>query len=538
MSGPFPALGLAPDADERTIKRAYAAKLKTVRPDEDPEGFQRLNEAYRAALQWAQSRPAPPSLADADGAGETTVEVAVEASAEPRSQAPPHAGEAQPPPSPPPAPLRVRQVPEAEPPTPAEAPASPSTQAGPTDAGPMPPASAPFDAARFHYAFALAAANASPRGFRQWLDAQPELLSLQLKPQLARSLLAFLAQEQPPMREENFEAFCACFGYDDVASGQDALQLQALARRLHLVWQAEGGERHGVTIAIGCDEEGWPAYGVERGQARIDEIERRQREQTLALAAWTRFPELRRPWSWIEMTLLCLVFFRARSIAALLRRYDRDRWPAGANPRVADFWRDAGDPSRASFARGYQRAVRALAYGGTATGLLAFAWLGDGGSPLLQAMSIVLGIVSVPLSILLIGGLLTWQVLPDPPDRLERRLRYATIPGLLLGAFVLGEIPPYSWSLIPAGWAAGMAWARYRTRSGAPGLALLIRRFLPWPWLQAVALCGLLVGLGPAWGAVSDAPWGIPLLSWSLGVFALGFWAKDAATHLRGARQG
>lgn len=48
-------LGLAPDADSRAIKRQYAALLKKTRPDDDPEGFQRLREAYEAALAWSQS---------------------------------------------------------------------------------------------------------------------------------------------------------------------------------------------------------------------------------------------------------------------------------------------------------------------------------------------------------------------------------------------------------------------------------------------------------------------------------------------------
>lgn len=47
-------LGLSPDADTRTIKRQYAALLKNTRPDEDPQGFQRLREAYEAALDWSQ----------------------------------------------------------------------------------------------------------------------------------------------------------------------------------------------------------------------------------------------------------------------------------------------------------------------------------------------------------------------------------------------------------------------------------------------------------------------------------------------------
>lgn len=48
-------LGLASDADSRTIKRQYAALLKKTRPDDDPEGFQRLREAYETALEWSQA---------------------------------------------------------------------------------------------------------------------------------------------------------------------------------------------------------------------------------------------------------------------------------------------------------------------------------------------------------------------------------------------------------------------------------------------------------------------------------------------------
>ena len=40
-------LGLPVDADERAVKRAYAARLKVTRPDDDPAAFQRLG------LEWA-----------------------------------------------------------------------------------------------------------------------------------------------------------------------------------------------------------------------------------------------------------------------------------------------------------------------------------------------------------------------------------------------------------------------------------------------------------------------------------------------------
>ncbi|MBC9252291.1 hypothetical protein A9179_18630 [Pseudomonas alcaligenes] len=49
-------LGLRADADERAIKRSYAALLKVHRPDEDLDAFQRLREAYEQALAIARRR--------------------------------------------------------------------------------------------------------------------------------------------------------------------------------------------------------------------------------------------------------------------------------------------------------------------------------------------------------------------------------------------------------------------------------------------------------------------------------------------------
>ncbi|AEF20499.1 J domain-containing protein [Pseudomonas fulva] len=54
MVSPWELLGLDAGADTRSIKRRYAQLLKQTRPDEDPESFQRLREAYEWALDWAQ----------------------------------------------------------------------------------------------------------------------------------------------------------------------------------------------------------------------------------------------------------------------------------------------------------------------------------------------------------------------------------------------------------------------------------------------------------------------------------------------------
>jgi hypothetical protein len=47
---PWDVLGIEPCEDRKLIKQAYAGLLKKHRPDEDPEGFQAIHEAYQTAL--------------------------------------------------------------------------------------------------------------------------------------------------------------------------------------------------------------------------------------------------------------------------------------------------------------------------------------------------------------------------------------------------------------------------------------------------------------------------------------------------------
>lgn len=44
-------LGITPTRDKRVIKKAYAARVKEIHPEEKPEEFQALYKAYQAALQ-------------------------------------------------------------------------------------------------------------------------------------------------------------------------------------------------------------------------------------------------------------------------------------------------------------------------------------------------------------------------------------------------------------------------------------------------------------------------------------------------------
>ncbi len=61
MDAIWTVLGLEPTKDVSAIKRAYAEKAKTCHPEEDPEGFLQLRQAYQAALAWAENGRRPPA---------------------------------------------------------------------------------------------------------------------------------------------------------------------------------------------------------------------------------------------------------------------------------------------------------------------------------------------------------------------------------------------------------------------------------------------------------------------------------------------
>lgn len=67
---PFQTLGIAPTSDVLAIKRAYAKALKSCRPDDDPQGYQRLREALDWALALARQPAHEDEDEDEDGDGD------------------------------------------------------------------------------------------------------------------------------------------------------------------------------------------------------------------------------------------------------------------------------------------------------------------------------------------------------------------------------------------------------------------------------------------------------------------------------------
>lgn len=88
-------LGLEPTNDAAEIKRAYARRLKQVHPEDDPEGFQALREAYDQASRMARNGWAVPTPADdLDDEADESDELVAEAWSAPQVWAQPRQTEA------------------------------------------------------------------------------------------------------------------------------------------------------------------------------------------------------------------------------------------------------------------------------------------------------------------------------------------------------------------------------------------------------------------------------------------------------------
>ena len=66
MNDFFNTLGIEATKEEKKIKKAYRARLHAVNPEDDPDGFKRLREAYEEALKYARQKEEEPENLDPD----------------------------------------------------------------------------------------------------------------------------------------------------------------------------------------------------------------------------------------------------------------------------------------------------------------------------------------------------------------------------------------------------------------------------------------------------------------------------------------
>lgn len=238
MSWALEALGLAADADERAIKRAYAARLKVTRPDDDPAGFQQLHETYKSALAWSRHRMEMVT-ADDDG-DDTPCEVAHIADAlspvMPPEIVAPHADlDAS-------SDLRRETAPSPRQRAPVHAPRTPSIA---TDWVAPPPIDVPdIDIALMRRRILQKARELEPEPLRAWLIAQPELWSLEHKPQIGAGLQHHLLEHGDALSAERYDVLAIFFDWNEALDAPDPYIVQRARTQMHLRWLLQPAGHH------------------------------------------------------------------------------------------------------------------------------------------------------------------------------------------------------------------------------------------------------------------------------------------------------
>ncbi len=499
-------LGLDADADERAIKRAYAARLKTTRPDEDPEGFQALNEAYRAALQWAQTQrdeaPAEPirfairtSAPDAHDADADPIDADVDA---------PHAE------------AMNADAADAADGESADTHDIHAANDAPDDVDDdddaltvpyaPPPAETPdFDPDVFFDECVTIAMRGYDGDLEHWLHAQPTLWSLAHKAKIAHWLAHRLQARRTPIERRRFDVIAEFFGMNDLHSGFDAYWLHRLRHRLHVAWEVQTRQLHSLAARTGLD--GGSMASNLRVTARIVD-------------------QLSRPLRWPQALQAALMPGYPGTVRAFLYRLDfgdlYDLPPQIREDQIA-FWEAAGDRDRLSKPRLAVGAFRCAVYSAIAIlGMLLVKSMtpGVGIDPKIATMAslTVLGLMySAWLSALGAQRCLAWLSLPDTVPAPLPWLRVAFVPLLAAIAVAMDRLGGYeSGGATIAAAALAVSIHRYRRRNGP----LLAGRLTPKVWHLA-----LVVPMIPlfVW-AIEQAP---DFVTLAIGGAALLPWAID-----------
>lgn len=187
---PFARLGLSEDADEAQIKRAYARELRGARPDQDPQAFQQLREAYAQCLQWLRARTDPARAQRDSGIepGDAFMPAFTIDSPAGDMPMPPRETAAVPP--------RLRRSER--------------------------PVQNDFDPIEFLSAFDQAAIALPAKLLHEWLLNAPALYSLAHKRAVATVLIEHLLQRQPALRVLQLTTTLRFFGLDTVHEHSEA----------------------------------------------------------------------------------------------------------------------------------------------------------------------------------------------------------------------------------------------------------------------------------------------------------------------------
>jgi hypothetical protein len=327
---PFEHLGIEPSAGEREIKRAYARRLRQVRPDDDPAGFQALHEAYQACLGYAQhlrwqameqagvasDEPAPGS--HASHASEHD-DIANDAGLAAQAQEP---GDR----------ARETRTDDARDREPDREPDRASNH-GPDELAPSP---SEFDFNAFMHELLQRAAYQPSAGLARWLRESEPLYSLDLKLALRAPVSQVLAEIAQPLPVEATAVIFEFFSLDVVGEHDAWLHEHAAQARS----RAESNQRF--------------QYTLEALQSpRVKPVDR----------LLTR--ELAQPRHWPRRLFIALVpLLPMRLIGALkaLQGIDPQQAALQLDGESVSFWQRATDPRRLSLPRVAIASTRIVVY--------------------------------------------------------------------------------------------------------------------------------------------------------------------------------
>lgn len=205
QGSPFRRLGLSEDASLQQVKRAYAVLLRKHRPDEDPQGFQWLHEAYAACMDHVHWREQAWHEDDHGDATEPAVAVADTLPADAVF-----------------APFDPDAL-DAAPPFQDNAANEPADE---DDAG--------FDVEAFAQELVGRMRNDAARAVDAWLSSNDWLYSVDRKQALQPIVVQALAGVEPAIAAEHFDSLTRFFALDTVGiDGWLRHQLDLVQRRIH-----------------------------------------------------------------------------------------------------------------------------------------------------------------------------------------------------------------------------------------------------------------------------------------------------------------
>ncbi|MFC3650753.1 hypothetical protein ACFONN_04305 [Dyella humi] len=407
MNWAFELLGLRPDAEVADVKRAYARMLRTTRPDDDPEAFQRLHAAYKMVLAQVNARsPASPTLPVT-----TETQEAIESLSASKSTS------------------------------------QPSSQTIFAQSSVTMVAAPPVNLDALTNEVIRAAAEAkNGDNLSLWLHARQEFWSIQIKQQAGHRVLNHLFQQPQAMSAECMDALLRFFDLDHVLSGVNPVAVQALRTRQRTLWEIRPGNHRELAQRIGMT---WKSYPDVTSLGK-----------DIAL--------LQKPRTWLRALGVALQFGRVREVGhlvhTLLGQGSFDELPPSIDREHAFFWYRAAASgltmTTQRFIIGSLRSVLAALV--CALGLFGILMMDSMGRPLTEEewISTISTSASAGAIIFALWPLFAcfawfdqWQGQPESAPSRKPWLRRLSIPGLSAFGFMLYETGAMAF----AGWVVALS---------------------------------------------------------------------------------